>query len=301
MRHVSVAVLLLCLMGCAVSPPARREIALLKNEILDLQNQYFALKAEYFRATGNEPVLDHWLPPADDGSWQDPVESYEIILGDRQQASEPARHVSQIASAAIAPTYTADNQSNRAEPLNEYGFRTPRVPSGSSGVPPALMRGVEPSSTHVQMESQDRDRASRETSSEGAREAQHLEADGYWDDGPSPESTPDHLRVVFQGVGDVDRSDATAAVVQFSLLDIARPNGSQRIGFWELNAAQLQQLQSLHADGKTIDLLLPWPTQSTPNSELQLFARVRLSGNEWVEQSTIIANPQEPVGEGGRP
>ncbi|HMP77812.1 MAG TPA: hypothetical protein PKD54_00020 [Pirellulaceae bacterium] len=267
--------------GCAQSPAVRREIALLKNEILDMQTQYFALKSEYIRATGQEPQLDFMIPySTTPGQLPYDPACDDHYLGNR---THPESEL---------PTRIAMNTvENQGQPIvgthtfgtaDDPGFRAPN--RSTAAIPPSVLSDRHGQPAEVTYASlTENTPASVDVSRDVTPVELTVAAEQYWDDAESGRDPLPTLRVQVR----YPHGAIAALPLQVSLLDIQRDAGQQRIGFWDLNAQQVGVLIERGGDPRTIDLLLPWPTDATADSIMEIFVRQR-QGSHWISGSTQV-------------
>lgn len=278
------AVLVLAgLVGCSLPPAARREIALLKNEILDLQTQYFALKSEYIRATGSEPQIDFLLPPSSKSPFAAPIDSNceDIYLGQRNNGSASYRH---LVVSANDQSFRPSEDAQLHSPDSE--FRSPRL--GRAGQEMAQADREVPCEQATFTKQPSAASTGILTPPSASNEYLDVTALSYWDEAGPNAPLKSKLRVIVRSPAGVMR----ATPVQVSLLDVCRATGEQRIGFWELTGDQVAALLDRGGDPTSMDLLLPWPREADNDGELRLFVRQRV-GDLWVEgNAEVVIDPE---------
>ncbi|MCE2791783.1 MAG: hypothetical protein LW697_04925 [Blastopirellula sp.] len=120
MRPALLTILLLLISltaGCgSASPRVRREIALLRGEVVDLENQYYALKSMYRDETGREPDFSAYgmnNPGRQSGRWLEGGEASGVCL-DCGEVHDPA------VRAQVQPQHLGKGPPNQANcvPVN---------------------------------------------------------------------------------------------------------------------------------------------------------------------------------------
>lgn len=71
-RPGAIGLVVLILAGCQTDPQATREIALLRAEILDLEDQYYALKSQHEEAVNTLRAIEGDIAPGTETIWMEP-------------------------------------------------------------------------------------------------------------------------------------------------------------------------------------------------------------------------------------
>lgn len=246
--------------GCNADPGSRREIALLRAELVDLENEYYALKSRCGDADNERGEIancdDSGAVISDGDSW--PAEGHSS--GDAGSWYDPDTPTTPSGQAP------ATNPSG-VEPVPEEIDLSPAAPlpgePGSSGQSGALRRGQPAQSSPAEIlfvgdQTQARDQ----------------DGDGK----------PDGIEAGFVLLDASGQSVTGPARLVFSLMDDALPSGQQRLGLWEHNAATVGAARPA---SDTQRVFLPWQGSRPEHEELWLFVRLVGSGSSS-EASTPV-------------
>lgn len=323
MRGLQVVVgftLMIAICGCQANPAARREIALLKAEILDLEDQYYRLKSEFRTATGQEPASHQAFRQRGGVSSNDPMACDDIVIDDSPTgySSSPATGelpwnapATQEGSSPPKGSSILDvEKRNREElnrldqnmeeidlqsPQNNDGSESPRTPSaeqwqrrnrqsrGASG-----SGNVDGKIATVGFESPLTDRSASQ------RGLAHIASinvasnitGGFDRDGIDGD---EGLYVFVQALDATGQSILAPGEIWISLLDPQLAPTQQRIGFWKLTESDIAQSNRQFSDEKPgVDFYLPWDATKPTHEELLLFVR-------WIDEQGQYLETQLPV------
>lgn len=284
--------ILLCLLsfcGCSASPVARREIALLRSEIVDLENQYYALKSLYREATGREPDFSevgfsnrsNWgeslgnTDVCDEcGQIHDPQLEYDHpILIDAGESFDPHSGNSEPPPGST-PQETPDPEDITVpqvepQPIDSSGFRRqPRSPA---------TRVIEPA-TGQRAQRPLLDQSTNLTGIEiDATQTQGYDSDGLAGD--------DGILVVLIPAFDGNGETSPWGEVTISVVDPDQPREQQRLGLWKFSPYQVDSMVRREGDQSYLQVRLPWQNGPVRNDNLLVFARVRTPDGRSLERS----------------
>ncbi len=297
-RLILICLLGLVSMGCKTDPHATREIALLRSEILDLENQYYALKSQYRFALknsqeckddsvgsdslyGEQPTFyDNNMPYC-----EDPVLSYgnEVIIND-------GNHSPQYREPRLAPNREElpppnNQQQNQDRPVEDIDINSQGTTWDSGNE--IQLEGFEVTgqfrraSTVMEVASI--------SISESATRGENL--DGVAGD--------EGLVLLIQPQSDSGAVLQTTGDLTVSVIDPRETGNRQQIGLWQFSAAEVPNFfvrDELIQQG--ILLHLPWDAQIPRNENLVVNVQFADSTQQRHESSfeiTIVPPPQDYI------
>lgn len=304
--------------GCGSSNPrVRREIALLRGEIVDLENQYYALKSMYRDETGREPDFSAYGMTArnrpsgrwsegdtasgiclDCGQVHDPRQEYDhpLMIENRNSTPTPAQNAPNPARTNLRPGEST--LEGMAEPLIEFGPEEIEIPEGdqSNGfrrpvnqvgaeatvdsAPPAARRMTSP------------ERAGPVDFEIDARQTRGFDSDGF----PGDDGVAIRLLPRFD-----QRAPGMLGELTFSVIDPDQPQDSQRLGLWKYTPEESARLVRQDGSGAVIEARLPWQRGPARHENLLLFVRLRTPDGRTIERSAsfLVATESTSGGEAG--
>lgn len=315
--------LIVALAGCSTDPGARREIALLRAELVDLENQYYVLRSRADAAGVNTSDLIQGGGPAvhevlsDPGGWDRgyrPGFFQRFRRGMTVEGSSPAydpgyEFVSPESGTAVPGGQEDYQRPATVSPRSEPARPAPVEPEE---IPPDSIRG--PSAGQP-----DQSRAGRGRLPAQPASGQHSSPDRPAVGQSGPPTTARELLAIgeqcsvrdIDGDGQPDGIEAAFALLDadgnstegparlvFSLMDNTLPPGQQRIGLWEFttDAGKPRRGSAEHSDPFNYPqkVFLPWKNGVPSGSTLWLF--IRHSGNDGdpLETSTPVTIESAP-------
>lgn len=299
--------------GCGSSNPrVRREIALLRGEIVDLENQYYALKSMYRDETGREPDFSaygmtgrgrqsgRWLDGGgasgvclDCGRIHDPRQEYDhpLTIDNRNSEAIPAQAEPNPGSTNLRP-----GESTLEEPLIEFGpeeielpggdqtngFRRPVSQVGAEAVVDSAPKAVRPAMRPSGSGPADFEIDSRQT--------RGYDSDGF----PGDDGVVLRLLPRFE-----QRGGEALGELTFSVIDPEEPQQSQRLGLWKFSPEEVASLVRQDGSGSVIDARLPWQRGPARHENLLLFVRLRTADGRTIERSASFPVATENAASGG--
>jgi hypothetical protein len=262
-------VILTAFTGCNADPGSRREIALLRAELVDLENEYYALKSRCGDA-GEEMSADALCDESGtvisgDESWPDdsyPANGSRLRVPDSSPASDP--------SFQSPPSGQAPAQDPAGVAVPEEIDVSPAAPlpedSGSSGQTSSTRSG----------------QPSQAPPAEVLFVGDETRARDHDGDGK-----PDGIEAGFVLLDTSGKVISGPARLVFSLMDDALPSGQQRLGLWEHNQDSNTSSGAVTATGETLRVFLPWQGAPPEHDELWLFVRL-VGSSSTSEASTPV-------------
>lgn len=301
--------------GCQTSPAARREIALLKAEIIDLEDQYYRIKSEFRAATGREPnvrqafnsrgtiLSETELPLGDEACDELIIESDGVSPGYRspqeqwnqlpQSDQERLRQLEQSPEEIeLEPSPVPNGQSNPPHiPAAERWQQRNRQSQLPGSGPGQFRNPAQPGSPdpirQVDFQTPLSEQASLLDSVNIASDI----SGGFDRDGQTGD---DGIYVFIQPLDQNGHAIQAGGSVWVSLVDPAAPGGGQRVGFWKLTPAEVSAAIASFSDERPgAEFYLPWSHGIPPHESLQLFVR-------WIDESGQQFESQLPVRIKGR-
>ncbi len=250
--------------GCNADPGSRREIALLRAELVDLENEYYSLKSRC-KADGSQTESSAFCD--DSGTVNHSGETW------------PAEHypVGSYPSGGFGGSLDPGNSTNPVIQTMPAGQAPATNPTGGTPVPEEIdltPAGPLPGGQSAGNQS-DGARSGRPPHTPAAEVlfvGDQTTARDHDGDGK-----PDGIEAGFVLLDASGQAVTGPARLVFSLMDDALPSGQQRLGLWEHNPALNTSSGSATATGATLRVFLPWQGSRPEHDELWLF--VRLVGN----------------------
>ncbi len=326
--HVVVGVALIAaLCGCQANPAARREIAILKAEILDLEDQYYRLKSEFRTTTGQESMTHQTFRQRAAGSVNGELACDDVAIEESQYGYPIERPASELPWNSPTNESTTPSQSRASileteqrdqEQLNhldrnmeEIDLRSPENNGG----------GVEPARTPSAEQWQRRNRQSQSTPRTGLIDA-NLETVNF-ESPASEQSRANELTLIDEASANIvsinvasnisggydrdgrDGDDGMYVFVQaldqagqpipapgaiwISLIDPQLPPAEQRVGLWKLAEIDVAQANRKYSDEKPgVDFYLPWIDAPPRHEELSLYVRWIGAQGQFSETNLLV-------------
>lgn len=310
MRAAFLAILVLLVsftLGCgSTNPRVRREVALLRAEIVDLENQYYTLKSMYRDETGREPDFSSFGMPsggsrergrrdnagsvracAQCGRVHDPQVEYDHPLTiDNSGSVEREPVPGETKPGTLRPGESEYQQLE--EPVIEFGPEEVPLPGdGQTGgfrqpaAQASLDRPASGSNSNARLQAgvAAGQLVDFEIMPEQTR---GFDEDGMaGDEGVTVRWAPD-----FGGP-----TEGSLGEVTFSVIDPEQPRNTQRLGLWKYSPAEANRLLKSSAGQSVVEARLPWQTGPAQHENLLLFVRVRtLDGRTLERSSSLLIN-----------
>jgi hypothetical protein len=314
MRPALLTILLLLISltaGCgSASPRVRREIALLRGEIVDLENQYYALKSMYRDETGREPDFSAYgmnNPGRQSGRWLEGGEASGVCLDcgqvhdPRQQYDHPLTIDSRSPSSSPTPApREGTSQSGELrpgestivepeEPLIEFGPEEVPLPGDdqTNGFRrPASQVGLETPSDAVRPGSRSAQTGSRPAPRSSGTGSGDFEIDSRQTRGFDSDGFPGDEGVMVRLLSRTETGVAgSLGELTFSVIDPDQPQQTQRLGLWKYSAEEVAGMVRQDGNGLVVDARLPWQRGPVRNENLLLFVRLRTPDGRMIERS----------------
>jgi hypothetical protein len=296
---MSIAVRLLLLLiaiaataGCYSNPAYRREVAVLRGEIIDLENKYYSMKSDYESAIAE---LDH-CRGYKSGSYYSPNDP-DIIY--ENQPYDP----SQNAPEGIMPRRSNESvlQNNgeklprQSKPKTEEGELNLKIEDNESGGDDGGM-GFYDSQPNLNTEPLigPRNGGSRDSSGASTRKSNpqswirniRFQRELCRAENRDGKPGDDGLLLVLQPVDENGDVIPVAGDMVISVIDPAENGRRQRIGFYRFQANEVEpMLESSEALGAGIHLRLDWNNYVPRNSDVQVFVRYMTRDKRKFESS----------------
>jgi hypothetical protein len=296
------SLLTLLSLGCgATSPRVRREIALLRGEIVDLENQYYTLKSMYRDETGREPDFSSYgMTEGKSRNWRngpgatrhclecgqvhDPQMDYDHPLRLNGSArSENFEPVPADGSRLLQPGESEFEQLD--DPVIEIGPEEVPLPSDGQS------RGFRQPAEQVSSGERNNGKQALGNRSAVAKgdgladfEIDTSATNGFDQDGiPGDDGVTVRLLTDFG-----NQADRRIGELTFSVIDPDQPQATQRLGLWKYSPEEASQLLRSAGGKSTLEARLPWQKGSAQHENLLLFVRVRASDGRILERSASI-------------
>jgi len=307
------SLLTLLSLGCgATSPRVRREIALLRGEIVDLENQYYALKSMYRDETGREPDFSSYgMTEGKSRNWRNGPGATRHCLecgqvhDPKMDYDHPLSLDSSAPSGNIEPAPADNNRllqpgesefEQLDEPVIEIGPE--EVPLPSDGQSRGFRQPTE------QVPSSERNSGnrtlppSRPAVAKGGGLAD-FEIDTSATIGFDQDGIPGDDGVTVRLLTDFGNpADRRIGELTFSVIDPDQPQATQRLGLWKYSPEEASQLLRSVGGKSTLEARLPWQKGSAQHENLLLFVRVRTIDGRTLERSASILVRTEQLGSG---
>ena len=250
-------VIMSAMVGCQTDPRARREIALLRSEIVALEDRYYALKSRCGEGSGM--AIEYG------GTESEPF--LEMAPGSNSIQTEP-----------------------QAKPATEPSIRQPQqeefnleLDEGQPTEKPALEK----------KENQSRVRARQGApvktaiTSRRAQKDLQFQVTGQDTDG---DQIDDQMQILIELDPSLPPQD-----LHVSMLDPQLPSGQQRIGNWRFGREAIRKLDSSVLTGTTLKLPIRWD-RKPQNSSLLVFVRLTNAETTSEGSNSLIAQLEPPTG-----
>jgi hypothetical protein len=297
------SLLTLLSLGCgATSPRVRREIALLRGEIVDLENQYYTLKSMYRDETGREPDFSSYgMPEGKSRNWRngpgatrhclecgqvhDPQMDYDHPLSlDSSTPSENIEPVPADDNRLLQPGESEFEQLD--DPVIEIGPE--EVPLPSDGQSRGFRQPAEQVSATERNNGKQVLPASRSAVAKGGGIAD-FEIDTSATNGFEQDGIPGDDGVTVRLLTDFgNQADRRIGELTFSVIDPDQPQATQRLGLWKYSPEEASQLLRSAGGKSMLEARLPWQKGSAQHENLLLFVRVRTADGRTLERSASI-------------
>lgn len=306
MRPAFLAILLLFTLlswGCgSTSPRVRREIALLRAEIVDLENQYYTLKSMYRDQTGREPDFSSYgMQEGRSRGWRngpgatrhclecgqvhDPQLEYDHPL--TLDSSTPTENIEPVPADGNRSLKPGESEYDQLDdPVIEFGPEEVPLPGDGQS------RGFRQPADQVSF-------AERTVGNQGSAAGRNgvsktggiadFEIDasatnGFEQDGVAGDDGV-AVRLLAESQNPADRR---IGELTFSVIDPEQPQATQRLGLWKYGPEEASQLLR-NVDGKAIvEARLPWQNGPAQHENLLLFVRIRTPDGRTLERSSSI-------------
>jgi hypothetical protein len=315
--------MILVIGGCQISPVARREIALLKAEIVDLEDQYYRLKSEFRTATGREPETHQSYRQAgrtlgSSGDLYDDViiEEGAVIEDSTGFSSDPqwnsprvnngqSPNSSQPSSRSIIQQRQPENQNDNEQPersFEEIDLDPQSVPHDQPRTPSAeqwqrrnrqsqLQRNRTPATGSISTVSFDQFVDQQANHSQSSQELQSLNiasnlTAGYDRDGLVGD---DGLYLFLQPLDATGQAIPAHGSIWVSLVDPQNQGDQQRVGLWKISAQEVSDAFRSFGEVKPgVDFYLPWQEQLPQHEQLRLHVRWIAENGQFIESQMDV-------------
>jgi|GEM_PF-5757327 len=280
-QKMLLAAIALLAMGCNADPGARRELALMRAEIQDLEDSYYRLKSQYGDVSTTDPVRRstsgiQWTEDYSGNRIEYPESGEVIYEGDYSPSAAP-----QFGTPKTEPV--RQPAINPAPKTPEEIDISPAVDNNQSIINRSSPRTRSASSSNRTAEEQAQKTAGEDPADLDLIAEQTVPVDTNGD------GKPDGIQATFSLRDQSGKTLSEPAKLIFSLLDPALPSGKQRIGFWEHSSGADANTLSLAPEGNPEQVFLPWQSGIPSNSDLLLFVRHTRDDGTALEGSTSIA------------
>lgn len=319
-NSISCTLLLLgcALAGCRTDPRAQREIALLKAEILDLEDDYYALLAANGdssavlpgrTATTRQPRLrlrdrmrlgmselsiagGYPVEESHDGTmegevWSNPIESGDIDAAPAWETGPDLQPGPTIEPQPQAPHSILDSGPEFLPPTGNQPEEIEPGPPSDGNTPVGRNRLQIPAQQAASSRTGPRP-------NEDSSEASQLEMDQKATHGidTNQDGLHDGLQISFTLTDENGMPLKQPKQVVFSLIDPALPSGQQRLGLWEHTTVERgatgSSSGSTSAGSAPNQVILKWQKLKPQNGTLLVFARHMRSDGTALESSVQV-------------
>jgi hypothetical protein len=291
----------------------RREIALLRAEIVDLENQYYTLKSMYRDQTGREPDFSSYgMPEGKSRSWRDGAGSTRSCLECGQvhdpqlDYDHPLTLDSAAPSESIEPVPADDNRLLQPGESEFEQLDDPVIEMGPEEVPlpgDGQSRGFRQPADQVSSGERNRGKqvppASRAVVAKGGGIAD-FEIDTSATAGFEQDGMPGDDGVTVRLLADFgNQADRRVGELTFSVIDPDQPQATQRLGLWKYSPEEASQLLRSAGGKSTLEARLPWQKGPAAHENLLLFVRFRTADGRTLERSAsiLVRTEQSAAGE----
>ena len=267
-RLAILSLIIVSSVGCYSNPAYQREIAILRGEIIDLENKYYALKSDHEMATaelancrsGNCPPGNTYYSPSnssDIGNQPTPVEEL--------------------------PKSSNPESDDNGTPMIEDGDVTPKTSASNTGY------GEQFSNGELTIDSSTENDVPVKTDPQSwvkkIRVAGQL-SHGEDFDGKSGD---DGIVLVVQPLDQQGNVVTVAADLTVSVIDPRESGRRQFIALHRLKRQEVKSmLESSEEIGAGIHVRIPWNSYQPRNEQLRVFVRFQTSDNRKLETNTAI-------------
>lgn len=297
------SLLTLLSLGCgATSPRVRREIALLRAEIVDLENQYYTLKSMYRDETGREPDFSSYgMPQGKSRNWRSGLGATRHCLecgqvhNPQMDYDHPLTLDSSAPAENIEPVPADDNRLLQPGESEFEQLDDPVIEVGPEEVPlpgDGQSRGFRQPTDQVS--SADRNKAkqalpaSRVAVAKGGGIAD-FEIDTAATTGFDQDGVPGDDGLTVRLLADFpNQSERRIGELTFSVIDPDQPQATQRLGLWKYSPEEASQLLRSTGGKTALEARLPWQKGSAQHENLLLFVRVRTADGRTLERSASV-------------
>lgn len=300
-------------LGCgSTSPRVRREIALLRAEIVDLENQYYTLKSMYRDETGRDPDFSSFgMPDGKSRSWRNsPGETRHCLeCGQVHDPRLEYDHPLTIDNAAppenIEPIPAEGNRSLQPGESEYEQLDDPVIEMGPEEVPlpgdgqsqgfrqPADQASPVERSRNIQAGAAGRN-AMAKVGGLADFEIDSEATIGFEEDGvPGDDGVNVRLLADFG-----NQPDRRVGELTFSVIDPDQPQATQRLGLWKYGPEEAAQLLRNSGGKSTVEARLPWQKGPAQHENLLLFVRIRTPDGRNLERSASIVVRTEKTAPG---
>ncbi|MEQ1906169.1 MAG: hypothetical protein ABL888_18435 [Pirellulaceae bacterium] len=260
-------VLVSAMVGCQTDPKARREIALLKSEIVALEDRYYALKSRCGEVDGEV---------YNDGA------GVEIEYGPGE--TDPYLEMDPSSN-------SIQSEPHANPPKTEPSIRQPQQEELKLDLEEG--KPIE-NPADEKKEKQSRLRARQGTPVKTAASSRRAQKDlqfqviGQDTDG---DQIDDRMQIQVELDPSLPPQD-----LHVSMLDPHLPSGQQRIGNWRFGREEIRKFDSSVLTSTTLKLPIPWDRQPQNNS-LLVFVRLTNAESTAEGSTSLIAQIEPPTGE----
>ncbi|MEZ6094932.1 MAG: hypothetical protein R3C03_11990 [Pirellulaceae bacterium] len=257
-----IAVLSASFTGCNADPGARREIQLLRAEILELEDRYYSLKSRCGDVADTNSTISADTYYCDDcGAWHEYGSTFnhspslEIAPGDTPiEITDPDSPEPIELDVPLDATQTGSRR-----PLNSSG-------QDYAGM---LLDEIDHAG----------ERELSTTLIDGESELRAHPVNN--DDDPEPDGLMLSLPV--------DEQYIAPERLQVSLMDPSLSAGSQRLGLWEFDRVKVQRGVRSYRGKMEMRLFVPWNNAPEPGTPLVVFIRQETANGRFADISTDVA------------
>lgn len=308
MRYWGLIFVALLAIGCSAGPRAQREIALLRAEMVDLEDQYFMLKSRYRDETGHDPDFnsnaghssESWsggdsYVESDNcvecGQIHDPQVQYDhplMIEGSTRsnQFTDPTQNTERLNKRNTSPAQPEiqlpKENVEEIEPIPDSHPKDGTAKGQSSNYARRPPNKTKP----VNLNGRSAGTNNRPLVSSGSRiENIILNADsvsGYDNNGLAGDDGVD-INIELQ----FSHHDSIGSPGEFtiSVIDPEQPADKQRLGLWKFGRHQTDSMVSGNQGRPAFSTKLPWQNGSAENENLLLFVRLKTDDGRTLEKS----------------
>jgi hypothetical protein len=285
------------LAGCgSANPRVRREIALLRGEIIDLENQYYALKSMYREETGREPDFSSVGLRAENRSaesWLETPAAGGVCLdcGQPHDPRQPPDHPLRIDNGGTSPAAGGKEPKRQSRDDEAEAWEDPVIEFGPEEVPlpdDGQSSGFRRPVSQVGVESVDQMPAAG-ASAPGPVAGNGLvdfEIDPRWTQGYDSDGLPGAEGIAFRLLPRLANArERGLGELTLSVIDPEVEPARQRLGLWKLTPAEVAGLVKQVGSQTVVEARFPWQRGPAQHENLLLFARFRTPDGRTIEKS----------------